>query len=234
MYWKSGILGGLVCLALYLTPGLSQPNGPPKPRVLDEITVDGPAIFYEIDQDVRRELWSVDCRQPLRGCVARAPGLVLRVDEHQQPWLVAAAQHGARTSVQVVNFTQDAPFLLSRPLDAGMLDQLTRSNAFVVIEESGFVAQRTRSTGIAHVANYLAWLNTETARTLRDARLWPSHGRLAVGDMTPEVLERYEVMQRRALEAHRQLVPATKPQVEFAMRAQNGQSFFSATGRMED
>lgn len=196
----------------------------------DEISVDGPALFYGVNEDQRQELWSVYCAQPLRSCVARAPGLVLRIDEHGAPWLITVITPGARISIQSRNFTQDSPLLFSRKLEKNSIQSLMQEKSFVVIEEKGVVVLRTRTAGIDRVIDYLTWLRSSTARTLRDARLWPRNGDIRVQNMTPDVLERYEVMQRRALEAQRQLVPSTKPQIEFAIRAQEGSSYYSPKG----
>jgi hypothetical protein len=196
-----------------------------------EIMIDGPALFYSVENDLRRELWSVHCSQPLRGCVARANGLALRLDSSMRPWLIAAASAEARISLQEKNYTSDVPGLFSAPLSDEMLARLSAPDSFVVIEERGRVIQRTRTEAIARVASYLRWVNGDIARTLRDARLWPDEGRLDPADMSPSVLERYEVMQRRRKEGLRQLVPSTKPQIEFAIQAQGGTSFYSPTGK---
>ena len=90
--------------------------------------------------------------------------------------------------------------------------------------------QRTRTTALNPVVSYLRWVNGDTARTLRDARLWPEDGTLNTAEMSDVVLERYEVLQRRRNEGLRQLVPSTKPQIEFAIQAQNGSSYYSSTG----
>ena len=198
--------------------------------IADEISIDGPALFYGVTNELRQELWSVHCAQPLRACVARSPGLVLRIDAEMQPWLIAPATPGVRISIQDRNYTQDTPNLLTGPLKADRIKKLSGENSFVIIEENGRVIQRTRTTGLDRVIDYLTWVHGNTAHTLRDARLWPRNGDIRVQDMTPEVLERYEVMQRRALEAQRQLVPSTKPQIEFAIRAQEGDSFYDPQG----
>lgn len=215
----------------YLAFGVSRTEAASGFYVSDEISIDGPALFYGVSSDRRAKLWSVYCAQPLRACVARASGLVLRIDEHGAPWLIAVTPPGARVSIQSRNYTQEAERLFSRALDADLIERLSHEKAFVVVEENGSVILRSRTTGIDKVVDYLTWIKGNTARTLRDARLWPRNGDIRVQDMTPAVLERYEVMQRRALEAQRQLVPATKPQIEFAIRAQDGNSYYSPTGK---
>jgi hypothetical protein len=223
----------LVCLGMV---ALILPNWgtakAEKPRwISHEIMIDGPALFYAVQEDIRHELWSVHCSQPLRGCVARAPGLALRMDRDLQPWLMAVAGPRARVSLQQRNFTQDIPGIFSTPLAPDLQTQLSRPDSFIVIEEQGQVVSRTRTEGLRQVVSYLRWVNGATARTLRDARLWPGESTLDPARMTPEVLERYEVMQRRRKEGQRQLVPSTKPQIEFAIQAQGGSSYYSATGQ---
>lgn len=199
--------------------------------ISDEISVDGPALFYGVSGETRQELWSVYCAQPLRSCVARSAGLVLRIDDKGAPWLIAATLPSSRISIQERNYTQDAPKLFDGPLRADQISKLSGQDAFVIVEEHGRTVLRGRTTGLDRVINYLTWVQGTTARTLRDARLWPRDGDIRIENMSPEVLERYEVMQRRAMEGQRQLVPATKPQIEFAIKAQDGHSFYDPSGR---
>lgn len=199
--------------------------------VLKEISPDGPAMFYSVENDVRRELWAVHCRQPLRDCVARADGLVLRLDEFRRPWLIAASGPKSRISIQTKNYSKDVESLFARPLNDALVEMLSQKDVFIVLEEDGSVLLRTRTTAIDQVADFLLWISSNTGRTLRDARLWPANGALNTTAMSPEVLERYEIMQRRLTESQRQLIPETKPQVEFAVRSQGGASFFTPRGQ---
>jgi len=166
-------------------------------RVSYEIAIDGPAMFFRVDQGARREIWAVDCWQPLRGCVARAPGLVLRIDDRLDPWLTAVAMPDARISIQTRNDTIDAPTLFSAALQPEMVHDLSQPDSFVVIEEKGVLIQRTSTEAINRIVSYLRWVNGATARTLRDARLWPDGDILDPNNMSPEAFERYMVMQRR-------------------------------------
>ena len=227
----AGTLGGLL---LFLVPSYSSSQAADAFHVLDEISIDGPALFYGVSGETRDELWSVHCAMPLRACVARASGLVLRVDDSGNPWLIAAMGPKARVSVQARNTTQNKPELFSRALDSGTITQLADETSFVIIEENGTVVLRSRTSGLNTVVDYLTWIQGNTARTLRDARLWPRNSEIRIQDMTPEVLERYEVMQRRAVEAQRQLVPNTQPQTAFAIGGQGGDSFFNAAGRVDN
>lgn len=227
----SGILALALIFYMVVVPGQSSSKETNDFYIADEIAIDGPALFYAVSQDIRQELWAVQCAQPLRGCVARAPGLVLRIDDNFEPWLLSVSQPNARVSLQSRNYTKDIPHLFTRALSDDLIHSLSDEKSFVVLEENGRVIQRTRTTGLDQVVDYLKWINGNTGRTLRDARLWPRNEDIRIQDMSEEVLERYAVMQRRALERQRQLVPATKPQVEFAIRAQEGTSFYSSTGQ---
>lgn len=211
--WALG--GALILSALLLRPGSAAPA-----ELRSEISVDGPALFYAVSGEARRPLWAVHCRLRLRGCIARAPGLVLRLDEAGAPWLLAAVPPGARISLARRNTSQPLPGLLTAPLDPEVLARLSAPGAALIVEDAGQVILQSPTEGLTEVAAYLAWLASDNARTLGDARLWPKGGPLQPEAMTPEVLERFAVQDRRAREAARQLVPVTKPQSEFALRAQ--------------
>ena len=208
------VVAGLAGAAIFATLAFAttSPEAPGMHYIADEISVDGPALFYAVDDDTRRELWSVHCVQPLRGCLARAPGLVLRLDDQGRPWLIAVAEPQARVLLRARGRTRPAPGLLTAPLSPKSRAELSVRDAEVIIEQSGAERLRTPTTGLDRVVDYLVWINGNTARTLRDARLWPRNGDIRIQDMSPEVLERYDVMQRRALEAQRRRgpVPASR------------------------
>jgi len=198
---KKGIFAFCTMVAIlgYSLSPITTSAGSPKFYVADEISIDGPALFYGVNGDVREELWSVFCTQPLRSCVARAPGLVLSIDAKGAPWLIAVTGQGAKISVRSRNRDRAFPNLFAEPLSASTIRQLSPNNNSVTVKENGNVVLDTPTTGIDRVIDYLTWVRGNTARTLRDARLWPRNGDIRIQDMTPEVLERYEVMQRRAL-----------------------------------
>ncbi len=206
---RKSILGfcvGIVVLGYSLST-VTTSAAPAKFYISDEITIDGPALFFGVAGDARQELWSVYCAQPLRSCVARAPGLVLRIDNVGSPWLIAATSQGAAVSVLSRDTLHSSPRLFTQPLDSSMIKRLSQNTPFVIVKEDGKIVLQTATAGIDRVIDYLTWIQGNTARTLRDARLWPRNGDIRVQDMTPEVLERYDIMQRRALAAQRQLDP---------------------------
>jgi len=198
---KKAVIIGLSVAAIlgYSLSSRTTSAAPPSFYVTDEISIDGPALFYGVVGDAREELWSVYCTQPLRSCVARARGLVLRIDASGAPWLIAAASPEAKVYVRNRNTEKLAPNLFTQPLDATTIRRLSQHTNAAIVKENGMVVLDTGTAGIDHVIDYLLWIRGDTARTLRDARLWPRNGDIRVQDMTPEVLERYDVMQRRAL-----------------------------------
>lgn len=230
MWKKKALALGVVALIASL-PSLVQTKQPEQRWIAREITPDGPAMFFVVENDRRTELWAVNCRQRMRGCTARAPGLVVRLDEHRRPWLIATVGPQTRISVQQKNHTWNVPSLISRPLGDTVLERVSAPKSFLVFEEQGHVVLRVRTEALNEVVAYLQWISGETARTLGDARLWPRDQPLTAKNMTPSTLERYEIMQRRRLDGARQMVPQTKPQIEFALRAQGGNSFYDSTGR---
>ncbi|CUJ14299.1 hypothetical protein [Cognatishimia activa] len=200
-----------------------------------QLSVDGPALFYLKKNASRHVLWRVNCALPMRGCVAKATGLVLSINNSGQAVLFAAKPRKARVSLQVKNYTYDSLGLLSAPLTEEQISRLSGPKSFVVIESGTEVILRTPTQGIVEVISYLRWMNTPLARTLRDARLWPDHQAEEFNKdrLSLESREHFEVLKRRhAAVPNRQsvLVPVTKPQIEFAIGAQKGNSFFSKSG----
>lgn len=221
---------GFLAIAAAIGAAMSARGGNQPSYIAHEIMIDGPALFYEASADSRRELWAIDCSAPLRGCVARADGIALRLDENGAPWLLAAAPFDARISIQTRNMTQQVKDIFASPLSQRDIAQLSKPQSFLVIENAGRVVLRTKTTAVASAISYLQWLQSPTGRTLRDARLWPETGPINTEAMEPDVLGRYEILQRRYDERQRQIVPNTKPQIEFAIQAQGGASYYSATG----
>jgi len=212
-----GVAAGLFVIgAIAIFRGDSAPDSEDGYYLANEITLDGQAIFYVVQNDIRKELWSVHCRQPMRGCVARTGGLVLRLDEHAQPWLLAAVSPKARISLQSEHYVQDGAGLFSEPLTARKISRLSTRESHVIIEENGTVLHRMRTTGLNDLVSYMRWINSETAHTLRDARLWPRNDSLSIQNMTPEVLQRYETMQRRAIESQRLNIRSADDQLALA------------------
>ncbi|MCX7560508.1 hypothetical protein OS190_13105 [Sulfitobacter sp. F26204] len=190
----------------------------------NDISASGSAMFYNVTSQGRLPVWSVTCRVPLRGCIARANGAVLHLDATGAPWLLVARSIQGSLWIQHQNLRRNADEITSRPLSDFAIGELSRPGAALLAEEPGLPSIRIATTGIDHVVRYLHWVESETARVLRDARLWPDKGTLELNETEAAVLDRY--LQRELIEtaSPQYLVPSTKPQIEFSIRGQGGHS----------
>ena len=146
------------------------------------IEPDGTARFFLVRDDVRMSGWTVNCRVPMRGCVARSQGLVLRLDENREPWLIAALSPNTRLFLETSETREEIEGVFSKPLSRDTLDSLSRGDVHLVAQEVDRSVHRMPTAGVKQVADYLEWLQTNTARAARDARTWP--GRDMATDMS--------------------------------------------------
>ncbi len=198
------------------------------PDIRHEIRQSGEARFYRVRGSSRRPLWTVSCRMPLRGCAARAPGVILSLHAEGTLRLLGFAPSGARISVLQDGAARLMPGLFQQPLDAETLAVLSRPDSVLIVENKDEVLSRTPVDGIDITAAYLLWLNGAAQAGVRDARIW------IAPDGTPDPSAPTSVMSARAPQDPSlwpQHVPRTKPQIEFAIRAQEGGSFFDPSGR---
>ncbi|PYE85997.1 hypothetical protein [Pseudoroseicyclus aestuarii] len=171
----------LVVLMLLLLPRLqetrplSSSGDDAARRIVQHIDADGGARFLEEGPEGRRTVWTVTCRVPLRGCIARAPGLVLSMDNRRRPWIIASASPRAQLAIEAGGDRQPAPGLFGAPVPEALLEQLSLPDAALVIEEPDEPAQMLFTAGADSVAAYLGWLQGDAARRSRDARTWPGH-----------------------------------------------------------
>lgn len=176
-------------------------------------------------------VWTVRCALPLRDCVARSGALVLRVGPDGSARLSAfTGGPDASITIRQSNRAYERNRLFSAPLHPDDVALLDAPSAMLVIDTPAAVILRSPTGGIAEVIAYLAWVQGPEAQLLRDARLWPRDGTLDTSKMSVAVLERYMEAQRRMETGPETLVPYTKPQVEFAIRAQGGEMATLAGG----
>lgn len=188
----------------------------------------GEARFLAINGAERKLLWTVSCSMPLRDCLARADGIVLRLDDTGAPILTAFSPPGARITVRLDREALPQEGLFDAPLDEGTVDVMSRDGAHLLIEDARGPILHTRTSGLSSVVSYLAWVESNMSQTLRDARAWPKDTAELQLDGLPEpVLMRYAEVQRRAETEASRTTPHTKPQTEFAIRAQGGATLFS-------
>jgi hypothetical protein len=166
---------------------------------LIDIEPQGAAAFASVQGDLRTLGWTVTCSAPLRGCVARSHGAVLRVDANGLVWLSLAVSPEARLAIPGGLFADvDATALLRRPVDPKMLRLMSRPGTHLVVEDPVIAVPPLPTAGIEQVVSYLSWLQSPLARTLRDARLWRADGSLDLTNADPDVRERYRLLTMRA------------------------------------
>lgn len=212
---------------LYPDSTAPAPPAPPPATLRAEIQPEGPALFYAVHDDRRFRIWTVHCRTPLRGCVARAPGLAIRLDANHQPWLITSVAAEAQLSIkQGHRRPRRVTGLLSRPMDAQTIARLSAPLAQLQVEEGGSLVATTPTEGLDEVISYLAWLKSDTGRALRDARLWPGKAPLDPTTLSPAVRNRLTA-ERRALEAQTDRSTPPTAQGQRHILAPTGPVFFS-------
>jgi hypothetical protein len=158
------------------------------------IEPDGNAVFLGGADSVRQRAWVVSCPVPLRQCVARGGGAVLRLDAEGRPWIVVAAPARSALEVRLGPFRRDASALLHGPVPADLLALLDRQGAALVISDEAGPVQRLSLGGIARVVGYLAWLRKPTVLLARDARTWPDGAMPETAKTDPMDEARMEVL----------------------------------------
>ncbi|KNG93647.1 hypothetical protein [Pseudaestuariivita atlantica] len=218
----------LAFLGLAVTGSVAFPRGggARESNILADIRTDGTAQFLSVNGTNRTPMWTVTCRVQLRGCTARAPGLVLTADRTGVVRLAGYAPWDARISALNYGTSRSIPKVFNEPVDDDVLAILARPGTSLVIERGEVVLLRTQTDGIAMVAAYLRWLARAADRGVRDARAWSAPVERATAGPSA-LLAAYAPVDPDFMP---QPIPRTKPQVEFAIRAQNGASFFDPTG----
>lgn len=166
--------------------------------------------------------WELHCDPlPARLCLARAANVWLWVEHrmtghHITRLAVTPTSVGARISILVGDRLRDAPGLLTQPVNEEMLKALSPASAELVVSTPGGAAARFPVGGAHLAASAILWwydtYHTEIGK-------WPGP-ELATPEAPP--LERYQSEERRRGSAPEIYLPATKPQIQFAIRAQGG------------
>lgn len=194
---------------------------------------DPEARSYTNGTVTRQKYWIIDCQSPPLRCVANSDDLTLEIDTQMRPRLFVQVGRNTRISIQQKNFFIEAPELFTQPLGDAQIASLAKRHSFIVIEPPGAPTRRIATEGIDRAIYELHRLKRQPTSpsegSFQDYKPMPLEpdGRLreAEDDAASAILMRHK---RR--EGHYQLVPADKPQSEFAIRAQGGDSFFSDTG----
>lgn len=172
--------------------------------VADETTIKadinalGSATFW-VEQDGNWEQsWFVSCGSPLRDCVARSNGAILRLNETGQPLLFVSTGAGGTLLLRDEmrkGEEWDITSVLSRPMTADEVKYLSRPGMQLVLASKKGTEVDLQMMATDQVVSYLQWLSSPTARGLRDARQWSTEGSVEIGELDPAQLERYRAMQ---------------------------------------
>jgi hypothetical protein len=188
--------------AVILTAAFGLTRAPPDPtEVRADIDAFGSATFLVAQGDDWQEAWVVTCGLPLRDCVARSSGAILRLDQLGQPWLLVSTSGGGTLLLRDASVRDDAKDItavLSRPITQTEVADLSRPGAELVLASSGGAERVLQVKGTAQVVDYLQWLASPTARGLRDARQWTTDGVVDLQELDQEQLKRYRVMKLRS------------------------------------
>lgn len=184
------------------------------------IHASGNALFFDKYKNERRLLWTVTCRVPMEGCIARGQNILVWVDGELQPRLTSALAPGGRIFLINGNKKKELPLILSRPLDDETVRNLSRNGVELIIEERQIITQRSRTHGIDSIVSYLRWLKSNEARLSKDARLWQKDDGLFLGRSNASPLERFRIAAFQRGDNPELLVPVDKPQIQFAISGQ--------------
>lgn len=175
-----------------------------------DIEPTGAAVFSSEQDGQRQHVWTVSCTAPLRGCVARTFGAVVRIDEDKRSWLVVAVPPQARLMIRHDRDLLDAATLIRQPLDPDMLRLLSRQDTRILVTGIGAPDLVLQTSGLAEVVDYLTWVQSPLARGLRDARLWPAGGPLDLQNADATVQERFRLMRLRGEQSRSELTSRTQ------------------------
>lgn len=200
---------GLV-IAIAVAVGVAEYRPASEPDLEVRIEPSGDALFLVSRNDGFWHGWTISCPMPLRGCVARAPGAVLRLDSDARPWLATAASPRAVFFIGDSQTRHDASSLLTAPLPMVTVSRLSRSGGRLLVQEPGGETRAIETAGLATVVRYLTWLQSDVGRGLRDARLWPEGGPFDLNDADETTREVYRVLLLREAAAKEALLADVK------------------------
>lgn len=160
-----------------------------------DIHPDGHARMYSTE---KRDMvqWIVRCTRPMRDCSARSPRALIRTLD-------------GRVTLSFYSANETAPLILLKDsteawthnrlsqLSAEDMEELGADTTFVVLSGDRGPETLLQLTGLVDVVDYLKWLNSDTARAIRDARVWPAGDDLDPDSLEKQALFRYNELLRR-------------------------------------
>lgn len=163
---------------------------------------DGTAVFT-----IGKTEWDIDCH--ITPCHAQSGDFRILWNDNDQLILDAGEKSRGRISLKRSNRTRDFAGGVDAPLTDFEVDQLRRGG-LMIIEIDEFIVASLDLTGIGTVLEFMAWAK---------------NGQERLAQQYPSPLGYMQTVVESANAPRDILVPFTKPQVQFAIREQNGNPF---------
>ncbi len=148
-------------------------------------------------------LWIVTCPGGDQRCFARGNQMILTYDAVQGPILRLSPEPTGHTALLIKDYAYDLQEVLGRPLTLAWQARLTKKAARIEIELEGAIAHSIALEGISLALSHLVSLEG-----------------VAPISKAPPPLRAMATAAEQAHESGPKLIPDTKPQIQFAIRAQ--------------
>lgn len=175
----------------------------------EEVWANGERLFFT-DRCRTQLLWSMDCSDA-GNCIAQHPGLQVAITPSGQVALLGNFPQDARLSYLLDGMIADTPRVFSEPIDA-LLESYLVEGGQLLIETPDENVEILDLTGFDAIVALLRDLS----------------GRHLIEEQ-PTIMSRYESLHHSSKDDPYVFLPATKPQIQFAIRAQGGNPFRPTT-----
>ncbi len=171
---------------------------------------DGRATFSDVHLGAK-PIWRIACPSI---CVGYNDAVTISLSDDKRLQMHRPVPEGARISLLHGQRTIDMPDLFTKPIPNDRVHDMSRGG-HILIEKDWKIATSFKTDGLSQVLSYLRW------RAAGAQGAWPQTEQVA----TTSPFYHLQIEQERQYAPHDQLVPNTKPQIQFAIRAQNGIPF---------
>lgn len=153
--------------------------------------------------------WIVQCPGASTGCFARSGNIVLTLDSNGVARLFLDPHPEGTVALFLIDFAYEIDPIIGEPLSDTWISRLSDPAAKIVAETDSFVTSERAVEGFDMALAHLKLINTSQAafEALKE-------------DPQQTPLDALEDSAETARAGNPRLVPDTKPQVEFAIRAQ--------------
>lgn len=211
---------GLCVVLFWPGPGLTSP-------ATFEITQRGDARVYLSGPSKTGPEWRVLCQGVMQNCIALHESLVFWRGRDGAFYVSLRRETDARLAIRQPNALRDIVDPWTKPLSEAALRAMRQKNAELVTSSADKTLTQIDAPAVYAIAQYLTWMASPAAQDGQDARTWPRRAGEDLSLTPPHPGDHHTAWQRNHETPPAQLVPVTKPQSEFALRAQGGTSYLS-------